>query len=260
MAILKYDEYASNKRTKLLLSPEFEKEAEQLNIQVERVNGQIIFRGPSASLEEIKKVVEEFDKSEKQPGRSELHLASKVEEMTQDLHSFVSLDSMLDAQYKVTQKEINERNKIKSLNIADTRKEIQEMQKEYEDLDEEILELNKSIQKKRKRLEDINKFIEEKTNLILNKIITDPDEIRSVQDLIDIKSKQASDIVEDLDRESQRAEMKMARHKELYCAIHDRYHAIEECERAIREDEETKKKQQEHIDSLPAKTARKLFE
>lgn len=260
MAFVRYEEHLSNNREKYFKSKEFKELLEELNINMERVNGRIVFSGSQASLNEIERLVNEIDKEEKQPGRNELHLANKIEESRNDLHSFTSLDSMLDAQYKVTQKEIDARNKIKSLNVIDTRNEIQEMEKEFRDIEKEAEEIKKSIQRKRKELDGISKFIKEKTDLILNKIITDPDEIATIQDLIDIKSKQASDIVEEIDRESKHMEVKMTRHKELYCFIHDKQHAIEECERAKREDEETKKRQQEEIDSLPAKTARRLLE
>lgn len=260
MAFIKYEEHLSNNRERYFKSKEFKELLEELNIHEERVDGKIVFSGPQASLNEIARLVEEIDKDEKQPGRSELHLASKIEESRSDLHSFTSLDSMLDAQYKVTQKEIEERNKIKGLDIFNTRNEIQEMEREYKDIEKERAAIEKSIQRKRKELDGIEKFIKEKTNLILNRIITDPDEIATIQDLIDIKSKQASDIVEEIDRESKQIEAKMTRHKQLHCFMHDKQHLIDECERVRREDEETKKRQQEEIDSLPIKTARRLLE
>lgn len=257
MAQLVYGEYDPIDKSKYFMSKEFIELLEQLNVTVSHYDGSTVFSGTPSSLEEIKKLVKEYEENKKEPGKDSVYMSQRTRYISEKDKS-PSLDSILNEKYNDTSIEIKKRNKAKSLDIFKTEKEIEEMELEYDSLDEEILLLQKAIQKKKKAIDNINKYIEEKMDLILNKVITDPDEIESIQSEIDIKSKQANDLIEDLNFEKKHLETKSKRHEEIHCAIHDRRHAIEECKRLQREDEERRKKEQEEFEHLPESTKRRL--
>ena len=222
------EHYMESARYKYYNSKEFREMIEQLNVKMEVIDGRIILTGSQTNLEQIEAGFEEFKRDYMQPGDSRNYRQEMVRQELSALEKG-SLDDILSTKYELTNQEIKQRNTMKALNKLNIDKEILSKEDAEEELEEEIEEIRERIKRKQRQfLEKIKKDegrLKDKVELILNKVITDPDEIGTIQEQIDnlnqdldtLKGRMpfVNDFIEDIDREFKELEAKTERYKDI---------------------------------------------
>lgn len=257
------ERFMTDARYKFYSTQSFKEMCEQLNIEIQNLDGRIILTGSQSALEQIETEFKEFEQDYKQPGDSKLYreqsIAEELSKYEVSSLSKGSLDSILSEKNKAFSLDVEKENVSKLLKKANIYSAVKEKEEELSDIEEEIEELRKQIIRKAKILQEKLKReegnLKDKVNLILNHVITDPDEIASTQENIDNFQRSLgsvakqfphlNDLVEDLDRSAQDFERKSSQVKEIKNSLDKAQSIKDDYEESIRQEKMRQQQEEE---------------